>query len=139
MLRSQHVTLGLQPRSTERGSNTKHSPQNETSGPERVALAQTWVHLHKAQSPGSSPDHVALRRAPVQAEDELAKLVVVKAVAAKIDRPAGVVTFGARQRPDDVLNSWSSNIDKLLGLVETSCQQIQKECMVHKVPLTTLP
>ena len=45
----------------------------------------------------------------------------------------------ARQRADDILNNWSSNIDKLLDLVEKSCQQIQKECMVHKVPLSTLP
>jgi len=34
-----------------------------------------------------------------------------------------------------MLNSWSSNITRLLGLVEKSCQQISKECMVHKVAL----
>ncbi len=70
-----------------------------------------------------------------QAERQLSELVVSKAVAAKVDRPAGIVTFGARQRPDQVLNSWSGNIGKLLELVEKSCQQIQKEAMVHKVAL----
>lgn len=74
-----------------------------------------------------------------QAEEELSKLVVAKAVSAKVDRPAGVIRFGKKQRPDDILNNWSTNIDKLLELVEKSCQQIQKECMVHKVPLSTLP
>ena len=71
----------------------------------------------------------------LQAEKQLAELVVAKAVAAKVDRPAGIITFGSRQRPDQVLNSWSGNIGKLLELVEKSCQQIQKEAMVHKVQL----
>lgn len=72
---------------------------------------------------------------PLQAEKQLAELVVAKAIAAKVDRPAGLITFGSKQRPDQVLNSWSSNISKLLDLVEKSCQQIQKEAMVHKVAL----
>ena len=37
------------------------------------------------------------------------------------------------QEPEELLNSWSSNIGRLLTLVEKSCQQIQKECMIHKV------
>ncbi len=72
---------------------------------------------------------------PLQAEKQLADLVVAKAIAAKVDRPAGLITFGSKQRPDQVLNSWSSNISRLLDLVEKSCQQIQKEAMIHKVQL----
>jgi 26S proteasome regulatory subunit N5 len=34
-----------------------------------------------------------------------------------------------------VLNAWSTNISKLLGLVDKATQQIQKEAMVHKVAL----
>eukprot|EP00877_Chromochloris_zofingiensis_P012276 jgi/Chrzof1/7301/Cz02g18120.t1 len=70
-----------------------------------------------------------------ESEKHLSDLVVAKAVAAKIDRPAGLVVFGKHEQPEDVLNSWSSNISNLLELVEKSCQQIQKEAMVHKVQL----
>lgn len=70
-----------------------------------------------------------------QAEKQLSELVVAKAVSAKVDRPAGVVVIGKTQQPEDVLNSWSRNISKLLGLVEKATQQIQKEAMVHKVQL----
>lgn len=70
-----------------------------------------------------------------EAEKHMSELVVAKAVAAKIDRPAGVITFGAPPAPDNVLNSWSRNISRLLDLLETSCQQIQKEAMIHKARL----
>jgi 26S proteasome regulatory subunit N5 len=72
-----------------------------------------------------------------QAEQQLSELVVAKAVAAKVDRPAGLVVVGKRQQPEDVLNGWSRNISKLLTLVEKATQQIQKEAMVHKVQLGT--
>jgi 26S proteasome regulatory subunit N5 len=96
-----------------------------------------------------------------EAEQELARLVVAKAVAARIDRPRGVVTFaqasaqgaggdaaaatveaagGAAVGADDpegLLNSWAGNIGKLLDLVDKASQQIQKECMTHKVTLLT--
>lgn len=61
--------------------------------------------------------------------------MVSKAVCAKVDRPAGVVSIGKRKKPEDVLNSWATNIEKLLGLVDKATQQIQKEAMVHKVAL----
>lgn len=51
------------------------------------------------------------------AEKQLSELVVSKAVAAKIDRPAGVVTFGKKETPEQVLNGWAGNIAKLLELV----------------------
>ncbi len=70
-----------------------------------------------------------------QAESHLADLVVAKKVTAKVDRPAGVVRFQGRQKPEQVLHNWARNISKLLDLVEKSCQQIQKESMVHKVPI----
>lgn len=40
----------------------------------------------------------------MQAEKNLSEMVVSKAVSAKIDRPAGVVTFGKREAPEDLLN-----------------------------------
>ncbi|CAD7697337.1 unnamed protein product [Ostreobium quekettii] len=70
-----------------------------------------------------------------ETEKELSNMVVQKAVYAKIDRPAGVARFGSPQRPDHVLNRWSTSIARLLDLVEKSCQQIQKESMQYKVPI----
>ena len=50
---------------------------------------------------------------------------------------AGIVRFAGRQDPDAVLNKWASNISKLLECVEKASQQIQKESMVHRVPIGT--
>ncbi|KAG7034412.1 26S proteasome non-ATPase regulatory subunit 12-like A, partial [Cucurbita argyrosperma subsp. argyrosperma] len=68
-----------------------------------------------------------------ETEKHLSDMVVSKALAAKIDRPTGTVCFGTTKDSSDVLNSWSMNLEKLLDLVEKSCQQVHKETMVHKV------
>lgn len=70
-----------------------------------------------------------------EAEKHVSDIVVAAALYAKIDRPAGIVRFAKRQDPDELLNKWSNNLAKLLEVVERSCQQIQKESMVHKVPI----
>ena len=70
-----------------------------------------------------------------EAEERLCELVTSRGLAAKVDRPSGIVRFGARKTPAESLNQWSGSISKLLNLVEKTCQQIQKESMVHKVPL----
>lgn len=76
-----------------------------------------------------------MQRAYLQAEKHVSDMVVAAALYAKIDRPAGIVRFAKRQDPDELLNKWSNNLAKLLEVVERSCQQIQKESMVHKVPI----
>ncbi|KAF8913047.1 26S proteasome non-ATPase regulatory subunit 12 [Gymnopilus junonius] len=53
-----------------------------------------------------------------QTEQTLARLVVSGTVWAKIDRPAGIVSFRAKRSAEDVMNDWSSDMQKLLGLVE---------------------
>ena len=55
---------------------------------------------------------------PKQTEQTLARLVVSGTVWAKIDRPAGIVNFRAKRSAEDVMNDWSSDMQKLLGLVE---------------------
>jgi hypothetical protein len=47
-------------------------------------------------------------------------------VYAKIDRPAGLVNFVAPRSNDAVLNDWSSDVDKLMSLIEKSCHLIAK-------------
>ncbi|KAI4365483.1 hypothetical protein MLD38_021464 [Melastoma candidum] len=69
-----------------------------------------------------------------EAEKHLSDMVVSKFVA-KIDRPIGIVSFQTTKDSNDVLNSWATNLEKLLDLVEKSCRQIHKETMVHKAAL----
>ncbi|XP_071725119.1 26S proteasome non-ATPase regulatory subunit 12 homolog A-like [Rutidosis leptorrhynchoides] len=70
-----------------------------------------------------------------EAEQHLSDMVVSKALVAKVDRPMGVVCFQSAKDSNDILNSWASNLEKLLDLVEKSCHQIHKETMVHKAAL----
>lgn len=74
----------------------------------------------------------------MQAEQRLCDMVTGRGLSAKVDRPAGIIRFGSPAGPASALNSWSGNIGKLLELVEKTCQQIQKESMVHKVPIGTV-
>ncbi|KAF9056561.1 hypothetical protein BJ165DRAFT_1336930 [Panaeolus papilionaceus] len=55
---------------------------------------------------------------PQQTEQTLARLVVSGTIWAKIDRPAGIVNFRSKRSAEDVMNDWSSDMQKLLGLVE---------------------
>lgn len=72
------------------------------------------------------------------AEAQLAELVVKGAVDAKIDRPMGVVRLGKTREATEVLDGWGASISKLLSLVETTCQKIQKESMQHNVPIGSI-
>ena len=53
-----------------------------------------------------------------ETEETLCRLVVSKSVWARIDRPAGIVNFRKQQTAEDVCNEWSSDMQRLLGLVE---------------------
>jgi len=55
---------------------------------------------------------------PKQTEETLARLVVSGTIWARIDRPAGVVNFRSKRSAEDAMNHWSSDMQKLLGLVE---------------------
>ncbi|KAJ6621119.1 PCI domain-containing protein [Mycena sp. CBHHK59/15] len=53
-----------------------------------------------------------------QTEETIARLVVAGTIWARIDRPAGIVNFRSQRSPEDVMNDWSSDMQKLLGVVE---------------------
>ncbi|KAJ7103283.1 PCI domain-containing protein [Mycena belliarum] len=53
-----------------------------------------------------------------QTEETIARLVVAGTIWARIDRPAGIVNFRNQRSPEDVMNDWSSDMQKLLGVVE---------------------
>ena len=55
--------------------------------------------------------------------------MVDKAVFAKIDRPAGIITFSAMQNASEVLQEWSSENRSLMRLVGKACHTIEKERM----------
>lgn len=55
---------------------------------------------------------------PKQTEETLARLVVSGTIWARIDRPLGIVDFRNKRSAEDVMNDWSSDLQKLLSLVE---------------------
>eukprot|EP01134_Creolimax_fragrantissima_P001628 CFRG1628T1 len=57
-------------------------------------------------------------------EAHISKLVTEKMIHARYDRPAGIVSFKKRQEPNDLLDKWVSDIDKLMGLVEKTTHLI---------------
>ena len=67
-----------------------------------------------------------------EAEEFLSNLVVNKTVTAKIDRLEGIVNFRQPKDPNNVLNEWSYNINKLMNLVGKTTHLITKEEMVHR-------
>ncbi|KAF6157845.1 hypothetical protein GIB67_003745 [Kingdonia uniflora] len=70
-----------------------------------------------------------------EAEKHLSDMVVAVSLVAKIDRPQGIVCFQTAKDSNEILNSWATNLEKVLDLVEKSCHQIHKETMVHKAAL----
>ncbi|GJJ09813.1 hypothetical protein Clacol_004037 [Clathrus columnatus] len=63
---------------------------------------------------------VLLDLSPEQTEEILSRLVVSGSIWARIDRPAGIVNFEQKRSAEDVMNAWSSDMNKLLSLVEKS-------------------
>lgn len=63
---------------------------------------------------------------PLTTERTLCKLVTDKTIYARIDRPAGLVNFKSKKNPTDVLNTWTTDIDKMLGLVEKTSHLVSK-------------
>lgn len=67
-----------------------------------------------------------------QTERKLAAMVSdKKALWAKIDRPAKVVSFAKPKDADAVLNEWASNVTNILDTVEKACHLVHRETMVH--------
>lgn len=112
------------------------------SGPGRRAALQTRVTQHNVLAASKFYSRLSMARLaellavdPHAAERAVADMVSDGALAAKIDRPAGVIRFGAPRTPDDVLNAWSAGIARLLTTVDRASGAIAKEAAVHKVAL----
>lgn len=70
-----------------------------------------------------------------EAEKHICAMVTERGLSVKIDRSAGTIKFGGNSSKSDILNAWSGKIRKVLTLLESTCQQIQKESQIHKVPI----
>ncbi|WFD06688.1 proteasome regulatory particle subunit [Malassezia vespertilionis] len=71
----------------------------------------------------------------VEAEDALADLVTKRTIHARIDRPVGLVDFRPQLSDAEVLNHWSSDMDKLLRTVEKVSHLVEKEWAIHRAGL----
>jgi 26S proteasome regulatory subunit N5 len=63
---------------------------------------------------------------PLTTERTLCKLVTDKIIYARIDRSSGIVTFKPKSNTADILNAWTADIDKMLGLVEKTSHLVSK-------------
>lgn len=63
---------------------------------------------------------------PHTTEKTLCKLVTDKTVYARIDRPAGIVSFKQKKSINESLNVWSGDIGKMLILVEKTSHLVAK-------------
>ena len=78
--------------------------------------------------------YIHLLTCPFQdSEVYISDLVTKKTIYARIDRPAGVVSFSQTQDPSEVLNEWSTNLSNLMTLVSKTTHLINKEEMVHRL------
>ncbi|XP_064405875.1 26S proteasome non-ATPase regulatory subunit 12-like [Halichondria panicea] len=68
-----------------------------------------------------------------EVEEFLSQLVTKKTIFARIDRPAGIVTFRESKDPNDVLNEWSTSLSSLMSLVSKTTHLINKEEMIHAI------
>ena len=65
-------------------------------------------------------------------ETELSEMSRAADAYVKINRPEGIVSFEKPRNPEEVLSDWSSDISKMLGLMESTSHLINREIMVHK-------
>lgn len=75
-----------------------------------------------------------LDMSPDDTERKLAAMVSdKKAIWARIDRPAQIVSFSKPKDADAVLNGWATNVTSLLDIVEKTCHLVHRETMVHSI------
>jgi len=71
-----------------------------------------------------------------ETESTISELVVNGTVYAKINRPAGVVSFEKFKDANSQLNEWSGSVNSVLDLIAKTCHLIVKEEMVHNIKKT---
>lgn len=67
-----------------------------------------------------------------EAEKEIATLVTAGTLWARMDRPAGIVSFAAPAAPVQVLTEWANGISGMLKVLDATSNLIARERMVHQ-------
>ena len=70
-----------------------------------------------------------LHLSPDTLEEEIANMVSDGTIYAKIDRPADTIRFQKPKSSEAILTHWSTQIEQLLHLVDTTTHLIHKEQM----------
>ncbi|KAH8835787.1 hypothetical protein DL96DRAFT_1454353 [Flagelloscypha sp. PMI_526] len=74
---------------------------------------------------------------PEETEKTLSRLVVSGSIWARIDRLSGIVNFKPKRTADDIMNDWSSDMQKLLGLAEKTWMGMNAAQAAHSRALAT--
>jgi len=113
---------------------TEHFDQSAEDGKKRYTDLKRRVVEHNIQVMAKYYTKITVTRLSElleleqeKMEEFLSTLVVNKTVWAKIDRPAGIVTFAEPQNATTVLEAWSSEANELMKLVDRASHMIQKE------------
>ena len=113
-----------------------------TGGAARLERLRVRVTQHNVHAAASYYERLTLARLAAllglgegASERAVAGLVSSGALAAKIDRPARIVSFAPTRTPDDVLNGWAGGISRLLTVLDRAGAAIAKEAAVHRVDL----
>ena len=128
-------------------------PQAEVAAKRRADLALRVVE-HNVHTLARYYSKVSLGRlaellslSGEEAEKRLCAMVSAKAVRAKLDRPAGVVSFvreggagaaGGEGQEEALLNAWGATTEKLLHLVEVAVHKMHKDATTHRISLTAV-
>ncbi|KAI7421964.1 hypothetical protein KC332_g42 [Hortaea werneckii] len=110
-----------------------HSPTSSRRKPTRknpsaTSAGSTCASASSSTTSASSPS--TTRASPSR---YISDLVTSKTIYARIDRPAGVVSFEKKRDADEVLNEWSGSMKSLLGLLERIDHLITKEEMMARI------
>ncbi|KAK4684341.1 26S proteasome regulatory subunit N5, partial [Tremellales sp. Uapishka_1] len=128
---SPESTLGLKT-----GSKVEGKKEDEINRPGDVRWEQLHNRVieHNIRVISGYYSRISLQRltelldlSALKTERTLCKLVTDKSVFAKIDRPAGVVVFKTKESVNQVLNHWSTDVGKMLNLVEKTSHLVAKE------------
>ena len=60
-------------------------------------------------------------------------MIFDKIIFARIDRLTGIINFNKRKNENETLNEWVGDVHKILGLVDSTTNLINREYEVHGV------
>eukprot|EP00457_Paulinella_chromatophora_P004956 gb/GEZN01004969.1/.p1 GENE.gb/GEZN01004969.1/~~gb/GEZN01004969.1/.p1 ORF type:complete len:556 (-),score=150.13 gb/GEZN01004969.1/:202-1845(-) len=116
--------------------------ENKESGKKVMDVLHKRVVQHNLRVMGQYFNQIPTKRLATllnlnedQTEEYLCEMVSSSQLYARIDRPAGVVTFTKSKAATEIVQAWAEDIGQLLGLVERTCNDINKENMMNKVRL----